>query len=125
MRTINTFIPSDLVDSLKKFADKTQKNVEGFTYSVGKPYEKLFYHFVIEENGMAGKKRMVFHEVCDLIINMPDESDWRLIATYMETHLPLLTQPRSLSLRTLRTEQTMVNVTSAVIGARMPMSLKM
>lgn len=36
MRTINTFIPSDLVDSLKKFADKTQKNVEGFTYSVGK-----------------------------------------------------------------------------------------
>lgn len=28
MNTIKTFIPSDLVDSLKKFADKTQKNVE-------------------------------------------------------------------------------------------------
>nr|DAE51569.1 MAG TPA: hypothetical protein [Caudoviricetes sp.] len=84
MRTINTFIPSESVDSLKKFADKTQKNVEGFTYSVGKPYEKLFYHFVIEKNGMAGKKRVVFYEVCDLTINMPDESDWRLVATYMD-----------------------------------------
>ena len=84
MRTINTFIPSDLVDSLKKFADKTQKNVEGFTYSVGKPYEKLFRHPVIEENGMAGHCVKAFHEVCDLVINMPDESDWRLIATYMD-----------------------------------------
>ena len=84
MRTINTFIPSDLVDSLKKFADKTQKNVEGFTYSVGKPYEKLFRHPVIEENGMAGHCVKAFHEVCDLVINMPEESDWRLLATYKD-----------------------------------------
>lgn len=84
MRTINTFIPSDLVDSLKKFADKTQKNVEGFAYSVGKPYQKLFQHPVINENGISGGVSKVFHEVCDLIVNMPDESDWRLIATYMD-----------------------------------------
>ena len=84
MNTIKTFIPSDLVDSLKKFADKTQKNVEGFTYSVGKPYEKLFRHPVIEEDGMAGHCVKAFHEVCDLVINMPDESDWRLVATYMD-----------------------------------------
>ena len=84
MRTINTFIPSDLVDSLKKFADKTQKNVEGFTYSVGKPYEKLFRHPVINENGMAGHCIKAFHEVCDLVINMPEESDWRLLATYKD-----------------------------------------
>lgn len=84
MRTIKTFIPSDLVDSLKKFADKTQKNVEGFTYSVGKPYEKLFRHPVINENGMAGHCIKAFHEVCDLVINMPEESDWRLLATYKD-----------------------------------------
>lgn len=84
MRTINTFIPSDLVDSLKKCADKTQKNVEGFAYSVGKPYQKLFQHPVINENGISGGVSKVFHEVCDLIVNMPDESDWRLIATYMD-----------------------------------------
>lgn len=84
MRTINTFIPSDLVDSLKKFADKTKKNVEGFAYSVGKPYQKLFQHPVINENGISGGVSKVFHEVCDLIVNMPDESDWRLIATYMD-----------------------------------------
>lgn len=84
MTTIEVFLPSDLVASFKKFADKTKKNVEGFTYTIGKPYEKLFYHSVIEENGMAGKKRMVFHEVCDLTINMPDESDWRLVATYKD-----------------------------------------
>lgn len=84
MNTIKTFIPSELVDSLKKFADKTQKNVEGFAYSVGKPYQKLFQHPIIDENGMSGGVSRVFHEVCDLIINMPDEGDWRLIATYMD-----------------------------------------
>lgn len=84
MRTINTFIPSDLVDSLKKFADKTQKNVEGFTYSVGKPYQKLFQHHIINQYGASGGVSRVFHEVCDLTVNMPDESDWRLVATYMD-----------------------------------------
>lgn len=84
MRTINTFIPSDLVDSLKKFADKTQKNVEGFTYSVGKPYQKLFQHHIINEYGASGGVSRVFHDVCDLTVNMPDESDWRLVATYMD-----------------------------------------
>lgn len=84
MRTINTFIPSDLVDSLKKFADKTQKNVEGFTYSVGKPYEKLFYHPVINEEGIGGQRIEVFHEVCDLTIDIPEQSGWRLLATYKD-----------------------------------------
>ena len=84
MRTINTFIPSESVVSFEKFAKKTQKNVEGFTYSVGKPYEKLFRHPVINENGMAGYCVKAFHEVCDLVINMPEESDWRLLATYKD-----------------------------------------
>lgn len=84
MRTINTFIPSDLVDSLKKFADKTQKNVEGFTYSVGKPYEKLFYHPVINKEGIGGQRIEVFHEVCDLTIDIPEQSGWRLLATYKD-----------------------------------------
>lgn len=84
MRTINTFIPSDLVDSLKKFADKTQKNVEGFTYSIGKPYEKLFYHPVINKEGIGGQRIEVFHEVCDLTIDIPEQSGWRLLATYKD-----------------------------------------
>lgn len=84
MNTIKTFIPSDLVDSLKKFADKTQKNVEGFTYSVGKPYEKLFYHPVINEEGIGGQRIEVFHEVCDLTIDIPEQSGWRLLATYKD-----------------------------------------
>ena len=84
MRTINTFIPSDLIGSLKKFADKTQKNVEGFTYSVGKPYEKLFYHPVINKEGIGGQRIEVFHEVCDLTIDIPEQSGWRLLATYKD-----------------------------------------
>ena len=84
MNTIKTFIPSESVEAFKKFADKTQKNVNGFAYTLGKPYEKLFRHPVIEENGMAGHCVKAFHEVCDLVINMPDESDWRLVATYMD-----------------------------------------
>lgn len=84
MNTIKTFIPSESVEAFKKFADKTQKNVKGFAYTLGKPYEKLFQHHIIGENGMSGGVSRVFHEVCNLVINMPDESDWRLIATYMD-----------------------------------------
>ena len=84
MKTIKTFIPLESVVAFEKFAKKTQKNVEGFTYSVGKPYEKLFRHPVINENGMAGHCIKAFHEVCDLVINMPEESDWRLLATYKD-----------------------------------------
>ena len=84
METINTFIPSESVAAFKKFADKTQKNVEGFSYSIGEPFQKLFYHPVIEEYGTYGHRTKAFHEVCDLTINMPDESDWRLIATYKD-----------------------------------------
>ena len=83
MNTLKTFIPLEAVDSFKKFADKTKKNVDGFTYSIGKPYQKLFYHPVVEEDGTVGHPIKVFHEVCDLIVNIPEESGWRLLATYM------------------------------------------
>lgn len=84
MNTIKTFIPSESVDSFKKFADKTQKNVKDFTYSLGKPYQKLFYHPVIEEDGTAGHLTKVFHEVCDLTVNIPEQSGWKLLATYKD-----------------------------------------
>lgn len=84
MNTIKTFIPSESVDSFKKFADKTQKNVKDFTYSLGKPYQKLFYHPVIEEDGTAGHRTKVFHEVCDLTVNIPEQSGWKLLATYKD-----------------------------------------
>lgn len=83
MNTLKTFIPLEAVDSFKKFADKTKKNVDGFTYSIGKPYQKLFYHPVVDEDGTVGHRIKVFHEVCDLIVNIPEESGWRLLATYM------------------------------------------
>ena len=84
MNTIKTFIPSESVDSFKKFADKTQKNVKDFTYSLGKPYQKLFYHPVIEEDGTVGHLTKVFHEVCDLTVNIPEQSGWKLLATYKD-----------------------------------------
>lgn len=84
MNTLKTFIPLESVDSFKKFADKTQKNVEGFAYSIGKPYQKLFYHSVIEENGTSGHRIKVFHEVCDLTVYIPEQSGWKLLATYKD-----------------------------------------
>lgn len=56
MNTIRTFIPSDSVASFKKFANKTKKNVEGFSYTIGEPYMKVFLHPVIEEGGMRSKR---------------------------------------------------------------------
>ena len=84
MNTINTFIPSYAVESFKKFAAKTKKNVDGFDYKIGKPYQKIFRHAVIQEDGMAGHCQKVFHEVCDLVIYEPEESDWRLLVTYKD-----------------------------------------
>lgn len=84
METIKTFIPSYAVESFKKFAAKTKKNVPEFDYKVGKPYQKVFRHAVINEDGMAGHCQKKFHEVCDLTIDMPDESNWRLLVTYKD-----------------------------------------
>lgn len=84
MNTIKTFIPSESVDAFKKFADKTRKNVKDFAYSLGKPYEKLFYHPVINEDGTAGHRIKAFHEVCDLTIDIPEQSGWKLLATYKD-----------------------------------------
>lgn len=82
MKTINTFIPTYYVESFKKFANKTQKNVKGFAYKLGKPYKSVFRHPVINEEGRycGYEKRM--HEVCELTIEMPEENNWRLLATY-------------------------------------------
>ena len=79
---VKTFIPSYAVESFKKFAAKTKKNVTGFDYKLGKPYQKVFRHSVIQENGMAGHRQKVFHEVCDLTIIQPEEREWRLLVTY-------------------------------------------
>lgn len=55
MNTIITFLPYEEVESFKKFAEKIKKNVEGFDYTIGKPYEKLFIHPSITEEGRRGK----------------------------------------------------------------------
>ena len=81
---VKTFIPSYAVESFKKFAAKTKKNVTGFDYKLGKPYQKVFSHSVIQENGMAGHRQKVFHEVCDLTIIQPEEREWRLLVTYKD-----------------------------------------
>lgn len=80
MNTIKTFIPSESVDAFKKFAEKTKRNVEGFDYTISNPRKKLFRHAVVEDcQTIIGK---YWHDICDLTINMPDESNWRLLATY-------------------------------------------
>lgn len=81
MKTINTFMPTESVDSFVKLAKKTQKNVEGFEYTVGKPYDKVFYHSIIEDGKFVGKVKCM-HNVCDVYIHFPEENNWRLLATY-------------------------------------------
>lgn len=84
MNTITTFLPYEEVESFRKFAEKTKKNVEGFDYIIGKPYEKVFYHPVINDDGSHGKDIKAFYTICDLTVNMPEEKDWRLLATYKD-----------------------------------------
>lgn len=84
MNTINTFIPSYAVESFTKFANRTKKYVPDFDFKVGKPYQKVFRHSVIQVDGTRGHCAKGFHEVCDLTIYEPEESDWRLLVTYKD-----------------------------------------
>lgn len=84
MKEIKTFLPAEIVESFKKFADKTVRNVEGFAYSVGKPYDKVFIHRTINPDGKRGNDVKKFHEICDLTIMIPEEKDWRLVATFKD-----------------------------------------
>lgn len=86
MNIIKTFIPSYAIASFEKFAKKTKKNVPEFDYQLGKPYQKVFCHPVVNESGMAGHPIKAFHEVCDLVIYQPDETNWRLVATYKDNN---------------------------------------
>lgn len=49
--------------------------------------------------------------MCDLTIDIPEQSGWRLLATYKDDAFTPADPTKELILRTLRTEQTMVNVT--------------
>ena len=84
MSTIKIFLPSEEVESFRKFANKTKKNVTGFDFFIGEPKMKLFRHPVINEDGKYSGYRKVFHEVCDLIIEMPECREWKLLATYKD-----------------------------------------
>lgn len=80
MKQIKTFIPQENVESFKKFAEKTKRNVKNFDYAISVPYKKLFSHLEIIDS--KSNVRKYWHDICDLTINMPDERNWRLLATY-------------------------------------------
>lgn len=89
MKTISTFIPTYCVESFKRLANKTQKNVKGFAYKLGEPHKSVFRHPVINEEGRCCGLEKRVHEVCDLAITMPEENNWRLLATYKrDTFMP-------------------------------------
>lgn len=81
MEIINFRLPQSEVESFKKFCAKIQKNVPEFKYSIGSAYDKVFKHPVRNIGGKCGFDYK-WHSVCDAIVEIPEDSGWRLLATY-------------------------------------------
>lgn len=83
--TITQFmLPQSEVESFKKFCMKIQKNVPGMRYSIGTAYDKVFRHQVINTDGRNGGIQKQWHTVCDVEVELPADSGWRLIAEFDE-----------------------------------------
>lgn len=80
MRTINIRIPESMTAKLRKFADKTAKNVPGFKVEISQPYDRIYKH-ITKQYGVVRLTPM-WHRVCDVTIDMPDDNNWRLLATF-------------------------------------------
>lgn len=78
MEKITITIPSHMVESARKLITKAGKNINGLSCEFGKEYNKTFRHYC--DGGFV--KNM--HKVTDMVVCVPDENDWYLIATIVD-----------------------------------------
>lgn len=78
---IEIMIPSYQKGELEKTLEKAKKNLgDELSWSVGEPYKKVFHHAVKSlEHGFTYEKYI--HEVCDVVVSIPDVNDWELLCT--------------------------------------------
>lgn len=81
MKTLNIVVPVVEKTSFETFTNKIKKNVPELTVTFGSNYDKLFYHSVVDD-GFTCNPEKIWHEVCDVTIQLPEINDWILLATF-------------------------------------------
>lgn len=89
-QTITVNIPKLAIDAFRKLADACKRNVKGFSYSVGAEHDERYGHLC--DYGSGKHVEYMMHTVHTVEITMPEENDWRLLATY-EDGLEFVTDP--------------------------------
>ena len=74
----NIEIPAYMSDSFKKLMSKASKNIDGLSYNMGEPYNKVYRHATND-----GIIKMT-HTVIDVEYCIPEQNDWKLLATVVE-----------------------------------------
>ncbi len=90
MRIFKESVPSSRIEALMKVASKVKRNVPEFNISVGESYDKCFIHLDKIEGRLH--RRAEWHNVCDVEVTMPDDSGWRLLATFEDGNM-FITDP--------------------------------
>lgn len=97
MQHLELTIPSYLVGDFLKLAKKAKSNIEDLSWSIGDTYKKVYRHYM-DDGDYKGLVKMI-HEVVDVVIELPDVNDWRLVATIVEGNLFVTDMSKKLVLR--------------------------
>ena len=93
MQNIKIMIPCCAEKEVEKIIRKAQKYIPKFSCEYGEPYNKTFRHY-------AGEGQIIkqSHRVKDIILSIPDENEWDLIATVKDGALFVTDQNKKLVL---------------------------
>lgn len=90
MRKIESYIPSWNIEAFEKFLRKTKRNIPELDYSIGKAVDMVFRHY------SDGRFIKQWHNVCPVTIEIPDENNWRLLASFEDGNMFVVDQSQKL-----------------------------
>ena len=97
MKNLELTIPLYMKDDFLKLAKKAKRNIDDLSWSIGNAYKKVYHHYM-NDGDSAGLIKMT-HEVIDVVIELPDVNDWRLVATIVDGNLFVTDMSKKLVLR--------------------------
>lgn len=80
MAAIKFYIPTSEVANFKKFMAKAMKRVNGISYSLSEPFNRVFRHH--DASTKACIKKM--HTIVDVTVDIESDSQWKLLAFYKD-----------------------------------------
>ena len=96
MKNYKVYIPSYLKEQFDKLVKKTQNHIE-LSVECGKPFRKVFRHFLMDDDGSHFIKQS--HEIIEANITIADLNRWELLAVYKEGNLMVQDYSKKLEIK--------------------------